>query len=336
MKEYNITLSEALTFLNERHFTKKGFRTYTDSSSPFYIDSVLLKSLVEQEKIDAYHSGIKYCFNINDLKELKDNIDKIITEYQTKEEAKNKKYNDKVKSHNRKILLTDLIILLIFNLFYFKKGLFTFMSYNLILNTIIYGFIIIVIVIILSFLFVKEYKTQYDPFNGPIDKYLSKIPNIHTKDDFVGSKNRNNFVLREEVNQKFKANHIECSVPLGFTIIPTFRDQNSTSWKGRREMFEDLLVKQNIKWFVYIKYAKNLFGKNFPLVVGKSGSKLVNNSGSDVSFSEDSNHGPARRYLKENNFEWNKTYIAIYPCETEREAYNKEKEIAIKYKLFES
>lgn len=35
MKEYNITLSEALTFLNERHFTKKGSRTYTDSSSPF-------------------------------------------------------------------------------------------------------------------------------------------------------------------------------------------------------------------------------------------------------------------------------------------------------------
>ena len=57
----------------------------------------------------------------------------------------------------------------------------------------------------------------------------------------------NNFVLREEINQKFEINHIKCSVPLGFTIIPTFRDQNSTSWGGKREMFEDSLVKIKYK-----------------------------------------------------------------------------------------
>lgn len=334
MKEYNITLSEALTFLNERHFTKKGSRTYTNSSSPFYINSTHLKSLVEQEKIDAYHSGVRYCFNLDDLKELKRSIDAIIIGYQNEGEIKKKKYNNKVKSHNIKIVMTVLFVFIsIFILF----PSFKFIQFNFngdVLSTIL--FVIFIILPILPLFFIKPYKTQYDPFDGPIDKYLPKILDIHTKNDFIGSKNRNNFVLREEVNQKFEINHIECPVPLGFTIIPTFRDQNSTSWEGKREMFEDSLVKQNIKWFVYIKYAKNISDKNFPLVVGKSGSKLVNNSGSDVSFSEDPNDGPSRKYLKDNNFEWNKTYIAVYPCETESEAYSKEKEIVMKYKLFES
>lgn len=288
--------------------------------------------------MDAYHSGVKYCFNLNDLKELKKNVDAVIADYQTKEKLKNKEYNNKIKSYNRKIILIySVIFILVFSIISFKLGLF-----NLLIDhgKVFYLISLIALICIISLLlprcFTKQYKTQYDPFDGPIDKYLPKISNIHTKDDFVGSKNRNNFVLRDEVNQEFEMNHIECSVPLGFTIIPTFRDQNSTSWKGRREMFEDSLVKQNIKWFVYIKYAKNLSGKNFPLVVGKSGSKLVNNSGSDLSFSEDPNDGASRRYLKDKNFEWNKTYIAIYPCETEAEAYSKEKKIAIKHKLFES
>lgn len=73
-----------------------------------------------------------------------------------------------------------------------------------------------------------------------------------------------------------------------------------------------------------------------PLVVGKSGSLLVNVSGSDVNFSMDVKDGPARRFLAENALCWNKTEIAVHPCNDEGEAYQLECNIAKSILLFNS
>ena len=69
-------------------------------------------------------------------------------------------------------------------------------------------------------------------------------------------------------------------------------------------------------------------------MVGKSGSKLVNANGSDVSFSTDIDDGPARRFLAENKLKWDKTKIAILKCNNENEAYEKEKHYLNKLNLF--
>lgn len=118
-------------------------------------------------------------------------------------------------------------------------------------------------------------------------------------------------------------------VPEGFKLISTFRSQESNK---TNRLLDDYLIKQNITWFTYIKYSEN----GVPLVVGKSGSKLVNSSGCDVTFDKNSNGGPARQYLIKNNLNWNKTQIAIYICSTEQKALDKEKEIFKKYNLFYS
>ena len=112
-----------------------------------------------------------------------------------------------------------------------------------------------------------------------------------------------------------------------FFVIQTGRTQDSTK---RNSLLDDYLVKNNIGWFVYIKFDE--LGN--PLVVGKSGSKLVNCSGCDVSFDKNPDGGPARQYLIDKDLDWDKTQIFIYRCETEQEALSKEIEIGVKYNLF--
>lgn len=119
-------------------------------------------------------------------------------------------------------------------------------------------------------------------------------------------------------------------------IISTFRLQNSTDWKGKRLAFENNLIDKKILWFSYIKFYINENKDIIPLVVGKTGSLLVNKNGTDVMFSTDVLHGPARLFLKETNNCWDKTQILIIPCETELQAFYIEKYICNKYNLFES
>ena len=115
-------------------------------------------------------------------------------------------------------------------------------------------------------------------------------------------------------------------------FILTGRNQNSNSWEGK-EAFDQFLINQNIGWFVYIKF--DIIGN--PLVVGKTGTLKVSNSINDIVFDYwESNHGPARQYLRDNNLDWDKTKILVVPCCTEQEALNKEKEIHDKYSLFYS
>ena len=84
--------------------------------------------------------------------------------------------------------------------------------------------------------------------------------------------------------------------------IPTFRTQDSQTWEGALGAFNQYLLDLNIQWFVYIKfYIDKETNQSKPLVVGKTGSTLVNSNGIDVNFSEEINDGPARKFLNETN-----------------------------------
>ena len=119
-------------------------------------------------------------------------------------------------------------------------------------------------------------------------------------------------------------------------IQSTFRNQNSIDWSGAKQAFEYNLIEKNVNWFCYIKLYIDKSGEIKPLVVGKSGSYNVNTSGSDVSFSLNIEHGPSRRFLNEEKVEWDKTQIIIIPSINEKEAYKIEKDITIKFNLFQS
>lgn len=121
-----------------------------------------------------------------------------------------------------------------------------------------------------------------------------------------------------------------------FIDIPTFRTQKSNSWTGARNAFESYLIENNITWFIYIKYYIDAYAASRPLVVGKTGSRLVNKAGTDVSFSTDITDGPARIFLYENNLTWDKTKISIIKCDSEKEALKLEKEMLEKLSLFSS
>lgn len=120
-------------------------------------------------------------------------------------------------------------------------------------------------------------------------------------------------------------------------LYPTFRTQESDNWEGARNAFEQNLVENNIGWFVYVKFFIDPSGRIKPLVVGKSGSLNVNTNGSDVIFSTDISHGPARRFLIETKgARWDKTQILIIKAKSEKQALFYENKIANVYVLFES
>ena len=145
------------------------------------------------------------------------------------------------------------------------------------------------------------------------------------------------YLCWECFKEKFQINNE--SLPMDnydFIGIPTFRTQESDSWAGARNAFESYLVENNITWFVYIKYYIDAYAASRPLVVGKTGSRLVNINGTDVSFSTDITDGLARIFLYENNLTWDKTKISIIRCDSEQQALKIEKEILEKFGLFSS
>lgn len=119
-------------------------------------------------------------------------------------------------------------------------------------------------------------------------------------------------------------------------MIPTFLEQNSTSWVGTRMDFEQYLVTNGYSWFAYIKLFVNSKGDLKPLVSGKTGSLLVNISGTDISFSMNPSDGVSRIYLKESGLSWCKTHIIIIPCETEEDSLILEQSFKTRYSLFGS
>ena len=147
--------------------------------------------------------------------------------------------------------------------------------------------------------------------------------------------------------KNLKTNHLEgiqgfvdklkLEMNLNAEIMPTFISKETPKHCGHAA-FDHYLSENDIKWFAYIKFFTlgDEASEIKPLVVGKSGSNLVNASGSDLSFSTDVNDGPARRLLKETNSEWYYPYIVVIPCVTEEDAYLIENNIQKEYHLFGS
>lgn len=177
----------------------------------------------------------------------------------------------------------------------------------------------------------------YNRIDPLTDKKILKISDFQVVDNvaFYYDQFTHDYILWSEYKSKFKTQKIN-NLPEGFIIYPTFRAQDSKDWKGSLQAFEQNLIDNEIGWFAYIKFYINENNKFKPLVCGKSGSKLVNVSGSDVSFSTDISDGPARRFLQEEGFKWCKTQIAILKCDSEEEAYKKELFYTKELNLFRS
>lgn len=120
-----------------------------------------------------------------------------------------------------------------------------------------------------------------------------------------------------------------------FKVYPTFRT-STEKWAGDKPAFEQFLVDNCVKWFVYIKFYYIKPNKIKPLVIGKSGSLLVNASGSDLNFSTKMEDGPARIFLNYNNYNWCYQIVAIRKCKNEKEAYKIEQKFADKFNLYQS
>ena len=168
-------------------------------------------------------------------------------------------------------------------------------------------------------------------------------PNFITKDNVLYFYDRSigDYISWECYKKNFivNINRINNDLLNDFKIYPTFRIQDSEDWSGgTKQAFEQSLVDDDITWFIYIKFYLDEQNTSKPLVCGKSGSILVNSSGSDLSFSTDINDGPARRFLAENSgkYLWDKTKIAILPCNSEKEAYELENKYTELLNLFRS
>lgn len=162
-------------------------------------------------------------------------------------------------------------------------------------------------------------------------KHYGKIPNFIEKDNILYYKG----IKWKDYKNNFKLNNIKTDFDKynGFWQN-TYRltDINTTG----QDAMEKELIEKGIKWFVYIKFYFNKYNLIKPLVAGKSGSKLVNNYGSDVAFDYNDYEGQraARKFLNEENLKWYNKQIYVIPCKTEKEAYKLESEIQKKYKLF--
>lgn len=171
-------------------------------------------------------------------------------------------------------------------------------------------------------------------------KNLNILQNFITKDNilyyFDRKTNGGNYIPWNIYKEKFLVSSKDIKLPKDFKIIPTFRTQDSEDWSNSKTAFEQLLLDLGIDWFVYIKFYINKNNKSIPLVCGKSGSLNVNCSGSDLSFSTDINDGPARRFLVENNLNWDKTKIAILKSGSEKDAYLAEQKYMKELNLFGS
>lgn len=346
-KEFNVTLTEALEYLNNDLYHLQGTRKYYDTTNILYIDSVRLKRLVDEGKIDAYHSGTRYKFNINDLKNLKNEIRNIKNKHDTSVQNDYNKRLQEAKQNAKpfNILMTVLfIIFLLFIIIIFYSPIMHDSIVNGIDNS---GLRYFGIYVIMFYLVLGSF-SLYTLFSNPIGfkRVLSwysltyqqldqalKRKETHDKDDFI--KVKNDYVLKKDL-KNFVPNDIK--IDNSFQIIKTFRDFYSNSWEGKKDLFEYYLVQNSITYFTYIKF---IYNKNnlqcYPFVIGVSASKLINKSGSDLSFDYNENGGPARQWLIRNKgYDWVKSYIAILPCNTRQDSLKFEKYYSNKYKLLES
>lgn len=106
-------------------------------------------------------------------------------------------------------------------------------------------------------------------------------------------------------------------------------------WESKIK-FEQLLIDLELDYFTYIKFYRVSELISRPLVVGETGSLNVNLSGSDISFSKDVKHGPARIFLKEGNFDWDDSKLLIIKAQSKNQAKFFEHRISETFGLFNS
>ncbi|GAA0107881.1 hypothetical protein [Clostridium tertium] len=127
-----------------------------------------------------------------------------------------------------------------------------------------------------------------------------------------------------------------------YHIYNTCLEQNEIRWKyGYRLKYEDKLKGDGLKHFAFIKFCLNEKGEKIGLVSGKSASKNVIGR-SDLNFSTNPNHGPARRWLIKEKNEWCQTEVIIIGAnaignkENRREAFQIELDLKGMFNLFGS
>lgn len=171
---------------------------------------------------------------------------------------------------------------------------------------------------------------------GDIDRLNRSLFHQKDKELWYYDSSIKDYIVWSEFKNKFKIKSNNIDLPKDFKLYPTFRVQSSDDWGGANNAFEQSLVDDDIQWFIYLKFYLDNDSNSIPLVCGKSGSLLVNSRGSDVNFSTNIDDGPARRFLLEENLQWDKTKVAILKCASEQDAYDKEKYYLKKLNLFGS
>lgn len=102
----------------------------------------------------------------------------------------------------------------------------------------------------------------------------------------------------------------------------------SLSWE---QMIADLFLET--PWLVYIKYYIDKNNLSRPLVVAKTGTLIVNKTGSDINFNYNINSA-SRQFLLENKLSWDTSRISIKGFKTENDALRFEKQLLLNTNLF--
>lgn len=127
-----------------------------------------------------------------------------------------------------------------------------------------------------------------------------------------------------------------------YKCYDTYLEQHEIKWKyGFRHKYEESLKSEGFRHFAFIKFYINKEGEKVGLVAGKSASRNVILK-SDLNFSINPNHGPARLFLKEGNLQWCQTEVLIIGAlavdnkDNRTEAYKIEESLKIMFNLLGS
>ncbi|MGO5052367.1 hypothetical protein ACTQ6A_07565 [Lachnospiraceae bacterium LCP25S3_G4] len=149
------------------------------------------------------------------------------------------------------------------------------------------------------------------------------IRNIYTKQEIINLLDKSKYASR-------------------YKQYDTCLEQHETRWKyGHRFKYEEKLRLDGIRHFAFIKFYLTENGDKIGLVAGKSASKIVIGK-SDLNFSLNPKHGPARRFLEDKKMEWCKTEVIIIGAEAmdnkenRKEAFEIERDLKSMFNLFGS
>lgn len=208
----------------------------------------------------------------------------------------------------------------------------------------------------------------YNRRNPLTDEFLLYQYNFFKYQDVIYYKKRPWEEVKKEFNSRKPVELEVFAKEVGGFVQPTYLE-NDVDLTGKDALEQDL-VDKGITWLTYIKFYKEItnydsFSSNTsdyysdetssisssaasssltskrtiirPIVAGKTGSKLVNKSGTDINFSlKDIEHCPARRLIVENKTtSWLKDFVVIIPCYSELMSFDVETYILDKYELFE-